>query len=69
MVGKRRVIKPILGVVMYTGIAITVPAGEVLDILVAPPEGDRTIDVMWKGQALMMFVADIKARSRPVGEQ
>ena len=68
MVGKRRVIKPILGVVMYTGVAITVPAEEVIDISEAPPEEDRTVDVMWRGQALMMFVADVKARSLSLGE-
>ena len=69
MVGKRRVTKPTLGVVMYTGLPMTVPVGQVLEIPIAPPEGDRTIDVLWNGVALMMFVSDVKARSQPIDSE
>ena len=66
MVGKRRVKKPTLGVVMYTGLPMTVPAGEVLEIPIAPPYEDRTVDVLWNGVAMMMFVSDLEARSQPI---
>lgn len=69
MVGKRRVTKPTLGVVMYTGLPMTVPAGEIVEIPTAPPEDDRTIDVLWNGVAMMMFVSDLEARSQPTDSE
>ena len=66
MVGKRRLTKPTLGVVMATGLAAIVPAGAVLEIPVSPLEEHRTVDVLWNGTALMMFVTDVETRSHPI---
>ena len=66
MVGKHCIIKPTLGVVLETGVAVIVPVGQVVEILTTPIHGDRTIDVIWDGKKLMMFVSDLGYRSQPI---
>ena len=66
MVGKHRLTKPTLGVVLETGQAVILPVGQVVEILTRPIPGDRTIDVIWDGKKLMMFVSDLGYRSEPI---
>lgn len=66
MLGKRRLTKPTLGVFMETGCAQAIPAGNVIEIPIAPPEGNRTVDVLWGDKQLMMFVNDLQTRSQAI---
>jgi hypothetical protein len=66
MVGKRRLTKPTLGIAMEAGIAVTVPPGQAVDIVTTPIYGERTVDVLWNGQKLMMFVSDLEDRSQEI---
>lgn len=66
MTGKRRLIKPTFGVVMGTGLAMAVPAGQVVEIVTAPGQGSRTVDVIWDGKTVMMFVSDLGDRSQEI---
>lgn len=64
---KRFLTKPTLGIVFETGCAIIVPPGQIVEIAILPPEGNRTVDVTWDGKPLMMFVNDLQNRSREIG--
>ena len=66
MVGKLRLKKVTLAVVNATRIAVAVPAGAIIEIPVAPLEGNRTVDVLWDGQCMMMFVQDLRERSEKI---
>ena len=66
MVGKRRLTKSTFAVVLETHISIPVPAGQVIEIPVAPEAGAHTVDVIWNGEKLMMFVRDLGDRSQPI---
>ncbi len=66
MVGKHRITKPTLGVILETGLAVIVPVWQVVEVLIMPIPGDRTIDVIWDGKKLMMFVSDLGYRSEPI---
>lgn len=66
MVGKRSLTKPTFGVVVATGLAVSVPAGQIIEIPVAVIEGNRTVDVIWNRQKVMMFVSDLKERSQSI---
>lgn len=67
MIGKRRLTKPTLGVVVATGCAESVPIGSIIEIPIAPGEGNRTVDILWDGRRLMMFVNDLQERSQEIG--
>jgi hypothetical protein len=66
MVGQRRITKPTLGVIVETGCATVIPAGQIIEILIAPPETNRTVDVLWDGGKMMMFVNDLTDRSQEI---
>lgn len=66
MAGHRRLTKPTLGIVIATGSALVIPAGQIIEISADPDEGNRTIDVIWDGKKLMMFVNDLRDRSHEI---
>jgi len=45
---------------------VTVPNGAVVKMIAGTLDGNRLIDVMWDGKALMMFTTDIRARCVPL---
>jgi hypothetical protein len=65
IVGKRRLTKATFGVILEASTAVSVPAGQVVEILTTPIHGERTIDVIWDGKKVMMFVSDLGDRSQP----
>ena len=67
MVGRRRLTKPTLGVYLATSDATSIPAGTIIEIPIAPVEGVRTVDVIWNGEKLMMFVNDLESHSHEIG--
>lgn len=69
MLGKRRLTKPTLGIVAETGMAMAVPAGQIIEIRTPTAEENRTVDVICNGAVLMMFVSDLKTRSQPCEPQ
>ena len=66
MRGRFRLIKATLSVCLSTRGAQSIPAGAIIEIPSAPAEGNRTVDVLWDGRAMMMFVADLRERAVPV---
>jgi hypothetical protein len=64
MSGKLWLRKTTWGVCVLTNIAKEVPAGEVIEIRVAPLVGDRMVDVVWKDRTIRMFVEDLQVRCR-----
>ena len=66
MFGLRRITKPTLGIFLDTGGATVVPVGTVIEIPIAPTGGVRTVDVIWDGRKLMMFVSDLQDRSHEI---
>ena len=66
MVGKYRLLKPTLGVVTATHVAMSVPEGSLLEINTAPEVGDRTVEVLCDGDTIVMFVRDITERTNKI---
>jgi hypothetical protein len=60
--GKYRLNRPTLAMVAVDGHheAITIPADETLDLSGKKLNGERLMDVLWRGRPVMMFVADLK---------
>jgi hypothetical protein len=66
MDGKRQLLKPTLGVVIRTGAAVIVPAGQIVAILTPTVDERETVDVIWSGKHLMMFVRDLEERTQSI---
>jgi hypothetical protein len=47
----------------------TIPAGDVVNVVSGPHNGDRMLDVLWNGQAVAMFVIDLEARGEEIADQ
>jgi hypothetical protein len=41
---------------------ITIPRGDVVEVVDGPLDGDRLLDVQWDGKTVMMFTTDIRER-------
>ena len=68
MVGKYRLTKETLGIVIATHLAESVPKGSIIEIRTAPLPGDRTVVVFSNGQPMVMFVRDLTERANKVHE-
>jgi hypothetical protein len=66
MVGRVRLLKATLGVFTATRLARAVPEGSIIEIPTAPSQNARLVDVIWDGNAMMMFVQDLRERSEIV---
>jgi hypothetical protein len=55
---------PTLAVLIEHGlqIAVTVPAGSIIELVDRPLDGDQLIDVQWGAKTVMMFTTDIRNR-------
>ena len=40
--------------------SVTIPAGSTVTVTSGPFDGIRLVDVIWEGQTLMMFTADLQ---------
>ena len=63
MTGTYRLTLPTLGISPSTRTGVSIPAGEFIEIIIAPAPENRTVDVMWAGKPMIMFVRDIQSRS------
>jgi hypothetical protein len=50
-------------------VAVEIPAGGVVKVVAGPRDGDRMIDVLWKGRTLVMFAIDLELRGTEVSEE
>jgi hypothetical protein len=66
MIGKYWFRKATLGVSVLTHLAEMIPEGDIIEIPVAPLAGNRTVDVLWKGRTMMVFVEDIEDRCESI---
>ena len=69
MVGKYRLMKSTLGIVVSSHLARSVPEGSIIEIPTAPLAGDRTVEVLCDGETMMMFVQDLVERAGKVAPQ
>jgi len=55
---------PTLAIIQHDGqnYPTTIPNGAVVKVLAGPLDGNRLVDVMWGGKAVMMFTTDIRER-------
>jgi hypothetical protein len=63
MVGKYRLTKETLGIVVATHLATSVPKGSIIEIPAAPAADDRTVLALWQGKSMLMFIRDLKDRA------
>jgi hypothetical protein len=71
MVGKRyRLNTPALAIMNHEGqrFRLTVPLGDVIQVLSGPLDEDWLLDVDWKGKALTMFANDLREHGELVEE-
>jgi hypothetical protein len=47
-------------------IPITIPMGAEVEVTDGPLDGNRLLDVLWEGKAVMMFTTDIRERGERV---
>ncbi len=47
-------------------VARTVASGTVVEVCNDAIDGDRLVDVIWKGREVMMFTRDLRSRAEPV---
>jgi hypothetical protein len=51
-------------------IAITVPMGEIVEVIRGPrPDDTRMIEVRWNGKVLVMFAEDVEGRGSSSAEE
>jgi hypothetical protein len=50
-------------------IAVTIPGGSLLKIVSEPHNGNRMVDVLLDGRALVMFAADLRQRGVEISEE
>jgi hypothetical protein len=67
MTGSYRLTGPILAMCSVGGYhqALTVPVDAVIDLDGKPFNGDRLMEVVWKGRRVLMFTDDLKAGTVP----
>lgn len=68
MLGKRRLVKPTLGIDAETHVATVVAIGTIIDIPASAPDIVRMIDVLLDARPMIMFLWDLKSRSEAVVE-
>jgi hypothetical protein len=65
MRGQRfRIQTPTLAILSQDGhrIPITIPQGATVEVVEAPLDGNRLVDVKWEGKTVMMFSIDLSER-------
>jgi hypothetical protein len=45
-------------------VAVTIPAGEVIKMILKPSDGNTMVDVLWKGRAVAVYAVDLQQRGR-----
>lgn len=68
MFGKRRPHTARAWIDAETHVAMDVPIGAIIEILVAPPDSVRMVDVLLHAKPVIMFLWDLKSRSEVVVE-
>ena len=43
-------------------VAVSIPAGDIVKVLVNPSAEDNMVDVLWKGRTVALYVVDLKQR-------
>ena len=66
MVGKRRLLKTTLGIVIASRLQVMIQPGSILEILEAPQEGEQLVEVILGGEPTMMFIRDVLERSERI---
>ena len=61
-----RLLKPTLGIFTATRLGTAIPEGSIIEIPAAPLQNDRLVDVIWNGNAMLMFVQDLQRRTEIV---
>ena len=46
----------------------TIPAGDIVKVMADPSDGNRMVEVLWKGRTLLMFALDLKQRAVELNE-
>jgi hypothetical protein len=50
-------------------LAVTIPAGAVVEVVRGPGPGQKFLDISWDGRPLGLFLADLKLRGEDVTDQ
>lgn len=63
-----KIVTPTLGILSEAGnrSSVTIPSGAVIELASDRINGDRMVDVLWEGKALLMFVQDLEGRGEPI---
>jgi hypothetical protein len=64
-----RLQSPILAIHIVDGtrVAVTVPAGDLIKVVSGPKNyDDRMVDVLWRGEIVVMFAIDIQERGKEI---
>jgi len=48
------------------GVAYTVSVGATVEVCNGPLDGDKLVEVLWNGKAVMMFTQDLRLRAERI---
>ena len=43
-------------------VAVTIPAGDIVELIADPDPGNKMVDVLWEGRTVAMYATDLKWR-------
>jgi hypothetical protein len=68
LTGKRFKLKTPTVAVDGNRVAVTIPAAHIVEVISGPSDSDQTINVLWNGQAVVMFGIDLRQRGEDIGD-
>jgi hypothetical protein len=51
-----------IGDVNWKRVAVTIPAGDIVNLIADPSPGNKIVDVLWEGRVVAMYAIDLKHR-------
>ena len=43
-------------------VSVTIPAGDIVELVTSPSPGDQIVDVLWEGRMVAMYAIDLRLR-------
>jgi len=68
LTGKRFKLKTSTVAVDGNRVAVTIPAAHIVEVISGPSDSDQTINVLWNGQAVVMFGIDLRQRGEEIAD-
>ena len=66
MGGRYRLTKSTMGIAVTTRLATTIPEDSILEIVTPPLPHHRTVQVVWQGNPMRVFIEDLADRAKRI---